>query len=221
MTAAAAGDRGRLRSVNVAEPREIRHRGRTVRTGIFKHPANGRVQIGADGLAGDAVVDRKYHGGVDKAVYAYSVEDYAWWAAELGRELGPGCFGENMTTEGLDLVGAVVGERWRIGDVLLEVSEPRTPCYKLAIKMGGDMRFVKRFARALRLGAYLRVIEVGAIGAGDEVEIVDRPRHGVTVGMLGRIVLGGERELADAALAAPALSDGWRATLREKVARAA
>jgi MOSC domain-containing protein YiiM len=188
MPAGPAAD-GRLISLNLAEPREIAYRGRMVRTGIFKRPVEGRVHAGAEGLEGDAIVDRRYHGGIDKAVYAYSVEDYAWWAAQLGEDLEPGRFGENLTTEGMDLIEARIGDRWRIGAALLEVSEPRTPCYKLGVKMG-DLGFVKRFAKGLRLGAYLRVLEPGELGAGDAIALVERPDQCVTVGQVGRARLG-------------------------------
>jgi len=210
---------GSVVSVNVAEMREIHHRGRAVRTGIWKLAVNGRVAVGPDGLAGDEQADRRYHGGADKALYAYAVEDYAWWAAELGRELEPGLFGENLTVAGLDLVEARVGERWRVGTALLEVSEPRQPCYKLGHKMG-DMRFVRRFAKALRLGAYLRVIQEGELGAGDRIAVVERPDHDVSMELLGRIVIE-DRSSAARALAAPALSDGWRAWVSEQAARTA
>lgn len=215
----AAPGEGSVVSVNVAEMREIHHRGRAVRTGIWKLAVNGRVAVGPDGLAGDEQADRRYHGGADKALYAYAVEDYAWWAAELGRELEPGLFGENLTVAGLDLVEARVGERWRVGTALLEVSEPRQPCYKLGHKMD-DMRFVKRFAKALRLGAYLRVIQEGELGAGDRIAVVERPDHDVSMELLGRIVIE-DRSLAALALAAPALSDGWRAWATEQAARTA
>lgn len=208
----------RVLSVNVAKIREIPYRGGTVRTGIWKLPVGGRMAVGAEGLAADVQADRRFHGGLDKAVYAYSVEDYGWWERGAGIETYPGLFGENLTIEGLDLVGALVGERWRVGSALLEVSEPRQPCFKLGVKMG-DMRFVRSFAKALRLGAYLRVIEPGELGAGDEIEIVSVPEHDVTVQVLGRVAFG-ERELAPAALAAPALSEAWRGFLEEKAARA-
>ena len=210
---------GRLLSVNLAEPREISHRGRTVRTGIWKLPAEGRVHAGEQGLAGDVVLDRRYHGGIDKAVYAYSTEDYAWWADELGEELEPGRFGENLTTEGIDLLDARVGDRWRVGGAVLEVSEPRTPCYKLGARMG-NLGFVKRFARALRLGAYLRVIEPGKLGAGDEIALIERPEHEVTVALVGRARLH-DGALAERLLAAPQLSDEWRRWAERTAAKAA
>jgi MOSC domain-containing protein YiiM len=166
------------------------------------------VAVRVEGLEGDRQVDLRVHGGAHKAVYAYGTEDYDWWAAQLERETEPGLFGENLTVSGLDASHAEIGERWRVGSTLLEVSEPRQPCSKLGAKMG-DPRFVKTFARALRLGAYLRVIEPGDVGAGDGVEVVERPGHGVTIETLGRIAFG-DRDLIDAALEAPALSPPWR-----------
>jgi MOSC domain-containing protein YiiM len=201
----------RVVSVNLASVRLILINGEPVKTGIFKLPADGRVAVGREGLEGDRQVDRSVHGGPDKAVYAYGTGDYAWWADELGRETEPGLFGENLTVEGIDPSHAEIGERWRVGSALLEVSEPRQPCSKLGAKMG-DQRFVKRFAKALRLGAYLRVVEEGEIGAGDAIDVTGRPGHGVTVETLGRIAFG-ERELIDRALEAPALSPAWRGWL--------
>ena len=194
----------RLLSVNLARPRTLKRRGGPVRTGIWKHPATSLVIVAATGLDGDFVGDRRAgHGAPDKTVYAYAREDYDWWEAELGREFEPGSFGENLTVEGLDASGAEVGERWRVGLALLEVSGPRLPCWKLGVKMG-DPKFVKRFGEALRLGAYFRVLEEGQVAAGDRAEVVERPGHGVTVELVGRAMLG-ERELAPRLLEAPAL----------------
>ena len=194
----------RLLSVNLARPRTLKRRGGPVRTGIWKHPATSPVIVAATGLDGDFVGDRRAgHGAPDKTVYAYAREDYDWWEAELGREFEPGSFGENLTVEGLDASGAEVGERWRVGLALLEVSGPRLPCWKLGVKMG-DPKFVKRFGEALRLGAYFRVLEEGQVAAGDRAEVVERPGHGVTVELVGRAMLG-ERELAPRLLEAPAL----------------
>lgn len=209
---------GRLLSVNVAEMRLLMLNGQPVRTGIFKLPVAGRTAVGIEGLEGDRQADRTVHGGPDKAVYSYGSEDYEWWSSELDRDWEPGLFGENLTAEGLDPSHATIGERWRIGSTLLEVSEPRQPCSKLAAKME-DPRFVRRFARALRLGAYLRVIEPGELGPGDTVEVAERPDHDVTVEMLGRIAFG-QRDLAPHALQASALSAGWRGYLEELAERA-
>ena len=210
---------GTLVSVNAAEFQLLQMRGRAVKTGIFKRPLAGRVVVGAEGLAGDHVADRRYHGGVDKALYAYGTEDYAWWAAELGREWEPGLFGENLTVEGVDPSHAEIGERWRIGTAVVEVSEPREPCAKLATKLG-ERGFVKRFAQALRLGAYMRVIEPGALAAGDAVEVIERPGHGVTTEMLGRILFG-EGSLAPRALDASAMSAEWRRLVEQRAAKSA
>src|SRR3954469_3750355 len=119
----------RLLSVNVGRPQPVGlRRGRTVRSAIGKAPVDGRVRVAGVNLEGDDQADRRVHGGPDKAVYAYASEDTAWWSAELGRDLGPAIFGENLTTEGVDVSGAVIGERWRVGTVELQVAQPRLPC---------------------------------------------------------------------------------------------
>ena len=188
--------------------RTIRWRGQDVRTGIWKRPVEGLVRAEGVNLEGDDQADRKVHGGADKAVYAYAREDIDWWEDELGRELAHGAFGENLTLRGVDAGAALIGERWRVGGALLEVSEPRLPCFKLGVKMG-DNRFVKRFAAALRPGCYLRIAEPGELAAGDAVEVVDRPGHDVTIRDLARTFLF-EKHKAPALLAAPALSAEWR-----------
>lgn len=181
---------GRVASVNVGQPRQIGvRRGRPLMSAIVKEPVRGRVRAQGHSLDGDAQADRRVHGGADKAIYAYASEDIAWWAAQLGRDdLGPGWFGENLTLEGIDVTASVVGERWRVGEAELEVSQPRLPCAKLGIRFG-DGRMVKAFARASRPGAYLRIIGEGQIGAGDDVELLHRPDHGVTVELVSRALL--------------------------------
>src|SRR4051812_43402067 len=171
----------RLLSVNVGRPKQISvRRGRPLMSSIGKAPVEGRVRVEGINVGGDEQADCRVHGGPDKAVYAYASEDTAFWEDELGRELGPGAFGENLTTEGVDVSGAVVGEHWRIGAVELEVSQPRLPCSKLAIRLG-EPQMVRRFATARRPGAYLRIVTEGELGAGDTVELLHRPEHGVTV----------------------------------------
>jgi MOSC domain-containing protein YiiM len=196
-------------SVNLADVRDLVVAGRVVPTGIFKLPATGRVAVAREGLAGDVQADRRVHGGPDQAVYAYAREDIDWWEAELGRELEDGTFGENLTLRGVEASKAIVGERWRIGDTLLEVSAPRIPCGKLAAKIG-DRGFVATFAAAGRPGAYLRVIEEGAVGAGDPVELVSRPSHGVDVALAAR-ALRGDGGLIPRLLDAPQLPERVRA----------
>src|ERR1700712_130454 len=166
-------------SVNVGRPRAVRAGTRTVSTAIWKAPVEGRVSVRGVNLDGDDQADRSVHGGPDKAVYAYAIEEIRAWEAELGRPLGPAAFGENLTTEGVDVSGAVVGERWRIGTTLLEVVQPRFPCFKLGLRMD-DPGFVRTFAHGSRPGAYLRILEEGELGGGDAVSIEGRPEHGVT-----------------------------------------
>jgi MOSC domain-containing protein YiiM len=189
-----------------------------VQSGIFKLPARGRVAVGREGLEGDVQADRRVHGGPDQAVYAYAREDIDWWERELGRELDDGAFGENLTLRGVAASAALVGERWRAGGALLEVAAPRIPCGKLAARMG-DRRFVKRFAEAGRPGAYLRVIEPGDVGAGDPVEVVSRPDHGVDVVVAFRGLMGDEA-LFPRLLDAPQLAERARTWAERKVARA-
>lgn len=196
---------GGLRSVNVSTARRVEHRGREATTGIWKRPVAGRVAVRGVNLEGDEQADRRVHGGADKAVYAYASEDYAWWAGELGRKLAPGTFGENLTLEGVDLGAAVVGERWLVGTAVLEVCQPRTPCWKLGLRMG-DEAFPARFTAAQRPGAYLRIAREGELGAGDEVVRFHRPYHGITIAFVARA--RSEPSLAPALLAAPELPVG-------------
>ncbi|MFD1214558.1 MOSC domain-containing protein, partial [Arthrobacter sp. GCM10027362] len=150
-------------------------------TAIDKRPAAGPVQVTGLGLHADVQADRKHHGGEPKALYAYAEEDARWWADELGREIPPGLFGENLRTAGVDVNGALIGERWRIGaEVVVEATSARIPCGTFARHMGED-RWVRRFTAAGRPGAYLRVLAAGRIQAGDAVEVIHRPRHGVSV----------------------------------------
>src|SRR6187200_1894150 len=145
---------GIVESVNVGEPRAVEVNGHTVWTAIWKSPVEGRVAVRGVNVAGDDQADRTVHGGPDKAVYAYASEDTAWWAQRLGRDLGAAPFGENLTTRGVDVSAARIGERWAIGGALLEVRQSRMPCYKLGLRMG-DPRFLRAFAQADRPGAYL------------------------------------------------------------------
>jgi MOSC domain-containing protein YiiM len=199
-----------LLSVNVGRPRPVDTGRRTVSTAIWKHPVEGRVAVRGVNVEGDDQADRTGHGGPDKAVYAYAIEETRLWEAELGRELGPGAFGENLTTEGIDVSGALVGERWRIGTTLLEVVQPRLPCFKLGLKMG-DPTFVRRFGQASRPGAYLRIVEEGELGAGDEIEVDTQalPDHGVTVRLVSDAILL-DHGLAAQALEAPELIPSLR-----------
>jgi MOSC domain-containing protein YiiM len=150
------------------------------RTAIDKRPVPGRVAVHTLGVEGDHVCDPVNHGGVHQAVYAYAEEDALRWGEQLGRSLGAGWFGENLRITGLPVSDAVIGERWRIGDVVLEVSAPRVPCATFQ-HWTGEPQWVKRFTQQSDTGAYLRVLSEGTVSAGDEVRIVHVPEHGVTV----------------------------------------
>ena len=169
-----------LISVNAGRPAELDTGRRTLRSAIVKQPLAGPVRLRAIGLDGDEQADRENHGGPYKAAYAYAREDQAWWAGELGREVPPALFGETLTTDGLDVNGAEIGERWRVGTAEVTVSGPRVPCNKLAARVG-DPLFVRRFTLAGRPGAYLTVVTEGDVRAGDAIEVLERPGHGVSV----------------------------------------
>ena len=169
-----------LISVNAGRPAELDTGRRTLRSAIVKQPLAGPVRLRSTGLDGDEQADRENHGGPYKAAYAYAREDQAWWAGELGREVPPALFGETLTTDGLDVNGAEIGERWRVGTAEVTVSGPRVPCNKLAARVG-DPLFVRRFTLAGRPGAYLTVVTEGDVRAGDAIEVLERPGHGVSV----------------------------------------
>ena len=196
-----------IESVNIGAIRTVQYNGKAITTGIFKAPVDGRIAVRGVNVDGDDQADRKVHGGPDQAVYGYASEDYAWWANELARNMTPAQFGENLTTRGIDINEALIGERWRIGTTLLQVTSPRIPCYKLAMKMD-DPNFIKRFSAALRPGAYFAIVQEGAVEKGDEVEVVSRPPHGLSIKKMMRIYLF-ERERASEMLV-PDLPESWR-----------
>jgi MOSC domain-containing protein YiiM len=201
-------------SVNVGRPQLIDTARGTVASAIWKTAVTGRVRVRGVNLDGDGQADRSVHGGPDKAVYAYAIEDVRAWQRELGRDLGTAAFGENLTTQALDVSGAVIGERWQIGTVLLEVAQPRLPCFKLGLRIG-EPGFLKRFARASRPGAYLRIVDEGDLGAGDRIDVVSRPDHGVTVRMVADALLL-DPKLIPAAVAAPQLPPDLRNWLADR-----
>ncbi|MDI9579415.1 MAG: MOSC domain-containing protein [Thermobispora sp.] len=197
----------RIRSVNVGRAVDAEWAGRLKRTAIDKRPVAGRVSVGGNGLVGDERADVTHHGHPDQAVYAYAREDYDWWESQLGRELRDGLFGENLTTVGVDVTGALLGERWRVGTAVLEVTGPRTPCAVFRNWMG-EPGWVKRFTEAGRPGAYFRVIETGELGAGDEIEVLERPWPSVTIGE-AFAAYHGDKELMRRVLAVPGLGEKW------------
>ncbi|GAB3646674.1 MOSC domain-containing protein [Glycomyces tarimensis] len=210
-------------SVNVGRPRPNPWKRDTEFTGIDKRPVEGPVAVtapgpkgdGSVGLAGDRAGDQQHHGGPTQAVYAYSREDYNHFETLLGRELHAGAFGENLTTAGHDLSEARIGERWRsAGGLVLEVTCPRIPCGTFRGWIG-ERGWLKTFSREARPGAYLSVVAPGAIAQGDELEVVDRPDHDVTIGMFFRALMG-ERDLIPKVLEAPALAPSEAAQLRAR-----
>jgi MOSC domain-containing protein YiiM len=205
---------GAIESVNAGKPETYHWRGEEISTAIWKRPVIGRVPVRGVNLVGDDQADRRVHGGVDKAVYAYSREDLEWWSGELGRDLESGIFGENLTVRGISTSSAIAGERWGIGSALLEVCQPRIPCYKLGFRMD-DPYFPKWFGEAERPGAYLRILKEGDVAAGDEIEIIHRPNHAVTVADVSRIYLRDHDE-AYRLLEAPELAGHWHVWARKR-----
>jgi MOSC domain-containing protein YiiM len=170
----------RVISVNTGLEADLIIGGRPGRTAIDKRPAAAPVPVRFLGLDGDVCVDTENHGGAEQAVYAYAREDLDWWVEQLGRELPSGTFGENVTTAGLDVTGALIGETWQLGTAVVQVTSPRIPCVTFQSWLGEE-HWVKRFARGGRPGAYLRVLTEGAVAAGDAVRVLDRPAGRVTV----------------------------------------
>ena len=178
-------------SVNVGRGKPLA--GKSGESAIDKRGVLGRVGVGFLGVHGDEQMDKQNHGGVEQALYAYATEDLADWAANLGRDLSPGHFGENLSTRGVDVTGALIGEKWRIGTTVLQVSGPRIPCVVFQNWMT-EPQWVKRFTQAGKPGAYLRVLTEGELGVDDEVVVHDRPAHNVTIGLVFR-ALTTERDL--------------------------
>lgn len=223
-TAAAAMMRSMpwVSTVSVGLPQDEQWAGNLKRTAIVKRPVEGAVAVHPLGLGGDAVADTRNHGGPDKAVYVFAREDLDWWGRELGRPLADGMFGENLTTCGIDVNEAEVGERWRIGTALLEVCSVRIPCSVFAGWMGvagyDSRQWIRRFTAVGRPGPYLRVIEEGSLAAGDEILVEHRPGHGVTVSTMFR-ALTTQRELLPELLGVDGLTAQARATAEAWVGR--
>jgi MOSC domain-containing protein YiiM len=211
----------KLLSVNVSPPKEGTKGDRTVTTGIFKEPVDGRVMLRTLNLDGDGQADLVGHGGIYKAAYAYSVENYDYWKRELGRTDFPfGQFGENFTVEGMLEDEIHVGDVFRAGGALVEVTQPRVPCYKLGIKMG--LRgFEKNFLASRRVGFYLRVLEEGDVGAGDTFDRVRTDPEKMTVQEICGLLYFNPEDLEGArkALRIRALSPGWRQSFEERLAK--
>jgi len=211
--------RTRLVSVNVGLPREVTWKGKTVTTGIFKEPVEGRVMMRTLNLDGDRQADLKVHGGPSKAVYVYPVEHYELWRRELpDMRLPWGMFGENLTIEGLSEETVNIGDRFRIGTAEVVVTQPRMPCYKLGIKFGRD-DIIKRFLQSGRSGFYFAVLKEGEVGAGDTIELIHRDENNVTVADIVRLYVSEKdnRELLQRAVRVEALSEGWRSYFQHQI----
>lgn len=210
--------RGTVEAVCTGAVEEFTVGDRTATTAIRKSPVDGAVQISADGVEGDEIANRASHGGTLRTVYAYATEDRAFWERQLDRELPPGSFGENLAVAGVDVTGARPGERWRVGDALLEVTTIRTPCFKLAWALD-QPRIERDFQRAARPGAYLTVIEAGEVAARDEVRVVrTREDHDITMGTLAHAFHNDRRlrdeVLEDVDLLPPAVAEHVTSMLR-------
>ncbi len=209
----------KLLSISVGLPREVEWRGKTVQTSIFKAPVSRRVRVGQLNLEGDQQSDLSVHGGIEKAVYAYPAEHYAFWRGELpGRDLPWGMFGENFTTEGLLEEAIHIGDRLRAGSAEFVVTQPRMPCFKLGIRFGRpDM--VKRFQGSGRTGFYLAVLREGEVTAGDTLELIARDEHGVTVADVVGLYTAdaANQDLLRRVSELPALPEGWRDYFRKRL----
>ncbi len=212
----------KLISVNVAKPRQVTHLGRTYMTAIFKKPVAGRVMLRTENLDGDGQGNTELHGGPHMAVYVYAIENYAHWQRELGRsDLGHGMFGENFTVEGMDENDIHIGDMFRIGDAVVEVTEPRTPCHKLAMRMGSE-DFPKMFLASGRVGFYLRVVEEGKVGAGDAIELISADGRAMSVREIAGLWAAKTPDPARMrnAIEIPALAPDWRQHFKKKLAKA-
>ena len=209
----------RLVSVNIGNPREVLRSGRIVQTGIFKEPVQGSVHLGKLNLAGDRQVDLSVHGGLSKAVYVYPAEHYEYWRRKLdGMELPWGAFGENFTVEGLKEETTRIGDRFRIGTAEVTVTEPRLPCYKLALKFGRE-DMIKLFLRSRRTGFYFAVEQEGEVGAGNSIESLGRDDNAVTILELVEIYLHKtkDKQAMEQVLQARVLPHSWRAYFQDQI----
>lgn len=208
-----------LLAVCVGRPAFHPHQGGMVLTGIYKAPAEGRLIAGRHGLPGDGQADLANHGGADKALYAYTHENHAWWQAELGRDAFPyGQFGENLTVTGMPDESVHIGDRYRIGAALVEVTQPRVPCFKLGLRMQLP-EFPRRFKVSGRVGFYLRVLEEGEIGAGDPIEPVRAHPQALSIreAMRALLPVPDRDEVIRRLLDNDALSTAWRQELEGRL----
>jgi MOSC domain-containing protein YiiM len=206
-------------SVNVGLPREVTYKGKRLTTGIFKEPVEGRTMLRRLNLDGDRQADLSVHGGPSKAVYAYPSEHYEYWREQLaGVDLPWGMFGENLTVEGLREDRVNIGDRFRIGSAHVMVTEPRLPCHKLAAKFGRD-DIIKRFLHSGRTGFYFAVLQEGEVGAGDQITVIGRDKHGVTVADITRLYVHDKDDVTTLrrAVQVEALPESWRGYFQKRI----
>lgn len=213
-----------IRSVNVSLPKQVQHKNKTVSTGIFKQPVPGRVTVSTFNLDGDKQVDLVNHGGEHKAVYGFAAEHYLFWQQKLGLAALPfGKFGENLTVEGLDEATLCIGDRLRVGQSLLEISQPRVPCFKLGMAFERD-DMPRLFVEHAATGIYFRVIETGSVAAGDRVTLAEPHPAKLSVQRLFRayfdksLPLNEKTPVLEQALKIDALSQEWREKLEKRLA---
>jgi len=209
----------RVISVNRGSEADLLIGGKPARSAINKRPAPGPVEVGPLGLDGDTVADKENHGGLEQALYAYAREDLDFWTEQLGRELPDGMFGENLTTAGIDVTTALIGETWRVGSTVLQITGPRIPCATFKAWLDEEPRWVKRFAAAGRPGAYLRVLTAGAVAAGDDLVVLSRPDVAVTVAE-SMLAYYGDDELMRRLLAVEGRGAKWDEIAAQVLSRA-
>jgi MOSC domain-containing protein YiiM len=209
----------KLISINVSLPKEVSYKGTVFKTGIFKEPVEGRVMLRTLNLDGDGQADLKNHGGSFRAVYAYTLENYEYWERELGRDgMRYGQFGENLTVAGMPEDGVHIGDVYRVGGAVVQVTQPRPPCKKLGIRMG-MLRFPKLMLPTGRVGFYLRVLQEGEVGAGDPIELVEADPQGITVRQMINLLYFEPDNFALMAKAADleALTPRWREIFADRL----
>jgi len=208
----------KLLAISVGEPKRIEYNGRSISTGIYKEPVEGPVKAGAFGLDGDIQVDLANHGGKDKAIYVYTAENYRFWEGELKKPALPfGQFGENFTVSGMPDDTVHIGDIFQIGGIVVQVTQPRVPCFKLGIRMG-DPSFVNVFLTSGRTGFYLRVLEEGEVHRGDTIALLqeDQERLNIRDAMLAIVKGPGQQDIIEKALRIEALSGAWRESLEKR-----
>ncbi|MGI9213657.1 MAG: MOSC domain-containing protein [Methylococcaceae bacterium] len=206
-------------SINLGLSRAVEYRNRQFSTGIYKQPVTGMVQVGTEGIEGDVQVDRKNHGGSDKALYVYTLENYRYWESQLNHsEYAYGHFGENLTVTGMPDAGIYIGDIWQIGSLITQVTQPRVPCFKLGMVMG-DPGFVEAFLYSGRAGFYLRVLEGGELEAGASAACLEQGVSGLSVGEAMHAIIKGpkQKDILLQALSIPSLSESWREDLHQRL----